>query len=175
MVLSELIHVCAVQSDQLGLPGSDSLAHLSGGVCWLLAGPLPPHASHPPRGCPELLYLTVNCPQGAAPGLGSHTTSLLQDPASQPATGQPQFKGWGEQQSQTVLVAQGGSWGAMDIIIHSRVERPIINARVRTLSVSPLNSKALEELKILFTFVPPVATPTVLWAQWVFHKFAWIN
>lgn len=72
-------------------------------------------------------------------------------------------------------VAQGGSLGTMNIIIHSRVERDIVNACVHTLSVSPLNSKAFKELKILFTFVLPIATLIVLSTRWVFNKFTWIN
>lgn len=37
-------------------------------------------------------------------------------------------------------VAPGGSLGTMNITIHSRVERDIVNACVHTLSASPLNS-----------------------------------
>lgn len=51
----------------------------------------------------------------------------------------------------------------------------MISARVHTSSVSPLNSKAFEELKILFTFVPPAATRMVLSTQCVVNKFMWIN
>lgn len=69
-----------------------------------------------------------------------------------------------------------GSRGTMNIIIHSRADRGVISACIHTLSVSPLNSRAFKELKILFTFVTPGATPMVLSVQWVFtNKFSWIN
>lgn len=38
----------------------------------------------------------------------------------------------------------------------------MISACVHTLSVSPLNSEAFKELKVLFAFVPPTAIPMVL-------------
>lgn len=75
-------HVCS-RWDWLGLPGSDGLAHMSGGVYWLSAGPFAVHASHPPAGYPELLYMTVECPKKARSNFGSCTASLLQDSAGQ--------------------------------------------------------------------------------------------
>lgn len=114
-----------------------------------------------------------DCPKGAMPGLGSHTASRLQDSASQsPPQASPDSRGGKNSKAKLSVWHREVLGGTVNIIIHSRVERHIINACVHTLSVSPLNSKAFEELKILCTFVPPGATPIVLLVQWVLNKFA---
>lgn len=82
---------------------------VSGGVYWLSAGPFPVHASHPPGGYPELLYMTIKCPKKARPNFGSRTASLLQNSAGQSKPqASPDPTGGEEQQSQTAKTCGTG-------------------------------------------------------------------
>ena len=134
---------------------------MAGGTCWPSAGRLAPRASPPLGSHPECHYVRIRCTNRLRPSLGSHNIPLAglcwPGQVTRPALTQ----GEGKKSSAKLLwgVALEGSLGTMKIATHPRVERAIIWLHVHTFSVSLLQSKAFEELKILFTFVPPIATP----------------
>lgn len=161
----------------VGLAGADGLAYVSGGACWPSAGPLPPRASHPPGRHPESPYVRMMCTKRARPGLGSHNIPSAGVCWPGQVTGPVLIQREGKNSNAELPggVSPRGSLATVNITMHPRTERDIIRARVYTFSAGPLNSKALKEPKILFTFVAPIATPVVLSTQWVFNKFMWID
>lgn len=157
VVLAGLIHMSAVQSDWLGLAGSQGLTHMSGGMYWLLAGPLTACSSHLLGGYPEHLYMVLKCFTRAKPGLGNHRTPVPQDSAGQSESQAHPDSRVGKQSRAKLAGAwytgTHGSWETVNITVPPRAGRDMISANVHTFSVSPLNPKAFEELKILFTFL----------------------
>lgn len=170
VVLPRLTHTYAVWWDWLGLPGSNGLVHMFGGMSWLSARPFPPHGSHHPGSFLELLYIKMKYLKRAWPSLEVTQNPFCRTQLEQ-ATGQPRFKGWERKAKPHChgVWHREVSWGPW--ILQSTPEwKKIINACVHILSLSPLNSNAFKELNILFSFVPPIATLIVLSTQWVFNS-----